>query len=63
MTYVSKEQIDRAKQLDLLTYLQCFEPYELVRCSRNAYSTRTHNSLKISNGKSITRQQTVRRKG
>ncbi len=51
MSYVSKEQIERAKQLDLLTYLQCFEPYELVRCSRNAYSTRTHDSLKISNGK------------
>lgn len=51
MSYVSKEQIERAKQMDLLTYLQCFEPYELVRCSRNAYSTRTHDSLKISNGK------------
>lgn len=51
MSYVNKEQIERAKQLDLLTYLQCFEPYELIRCSRNAYSTRTHDSLKISNGK------------
>ncbi|MDG0810313.1 hypothetical protein [Cohnella rhizosphaerae] len=51
MAYVSKEQIERAKQWDLLTYLQYFEPYELVRCSRNAYTTRTHGSLKISNGK------------
>lgn len=51
MSYVSKEQIERARQWDLLTYLQCFEPYELVRCSRNAYSTRTHDSLKISNDK------------
>ncbi|ETT54677.1 topoisomerase [Paenibacillus odorifer] len=51
MSYVSKEQIERVKQMDLLTYLQCFEPYELVRCSRNAFSTRTHGSLKISNGK------------
>ncbi|MEB3103033.1 DUF3991 domain-containing protein [Ferviditalea candida] len=51
MGYVSKEQIERAKQLDLLTYLQMFEPAELVRCSRNVYSTRTHDSLKISNGK------------
>ena len=51
MSYVNKEQIERAKQLDLLTYLQCYEPYELVRCSRNAYSTRTHDSLKLSNGK------------
>lgn len=51
MSYVNKEQIERAKQWDLLTYLQSFEPYELVRCSRNAYSTRTHDSLKISNDK------------
>lgn len=51
MSYVSKEQIERAKSLDLLTYLQMFEPAELVRCSRNVYATRTHGSLKISNGK------------
>lgn len=51
MSYVSKEQIERAKRLDLLTYLQIYEPAELVRCSRNVYSTRTHDSLKISNGK------------
>ncbi|CAM3465258.1 DUF3991 domain-containing protein [Marinicrinis lubricantis] len=51
MSYVSKEQIERAKSLDLLTYLQMYEPAELVRCSRNVYTTRTHDSLKISNGK------------
>ncbi len=51
MSYVGKEQIEQAKQLDLLTYLQMYEPYELVRCSRNVYCTRTHDSLKISNGK------------
>ncbi|MEK3986343.1 DUF3991 and TOPRIM domain-containing protein [Paenibacillus sp. FSL K6-3166] len=51
MSYVSKEQIQRAKQLDLFTYLQVYEPAELVRCSRNVYTTRTHDSLKISNGK------------
>lgn len=51
MSHVNQEQIERAKRWDLFTYLQCFEPYELVRCSRNAYSTRTHDSLKISNGK------------
>lgn len=51
MSYVSKEQIERAKRLDLLTYLQIYEPVELVRCSRNVYTTRTHDSLKISNGK------------
>ncbi|OIA99348.1 topoisomerase [Paenibacillus sp. LC231] len=51
MAYVSKEQIERAKEWDLLTYLQHVEPYELVKCSRNAYATRSHGSLKISNGK------------
>ncbi|HEX7028836.1 MAG TPA: topoisomerase, partial [Gammaproteobacteria bacterium] len=50
MSYVNKEQIERAKRLDLLTYLHMHEPAELVRCSRNVYTTRTHDSLKISNG-------------
>lgn len=51
MPYVTPEQIERAKQMDLLTYLQYYEPYELVRFSGNVYTTRTHDSLKISNGK------------
>lgn len=51
MSYVNKEQIERVKRLDLLTYLQMYEPTELIRCSRNVYTTRTHDSLKISNGK------------
>ena len=37
--------------MDLLTYLQHYEPHELVRFSGNVYTTRTHDSLKISNGK------------
>lgn len=51
MPYVTSEQIERAKQMDLLTYLQYYEPQELVRYSGNVYTTRTHDSLKISNGK------------
>lgn len=51
MPYVTSEQIQRAKQMDLLTYLQYYEPYELVRLSGNVYTTRSHDSLKISNGK------------
>ena len=47
---VTKEQISAAKQWDLLSYLQTFEPAELVRCSLNEYCTRTHDSLKISHG-------------
>ena len=49
--YVSKEQIAAAREMDLLTYLQYFEPEELIHFSGNAYTTRSHNSLKISNGK------------
>jgi len=51
MPYVTPEQINRAKQMDLLTYLQQYEPQELVHFSGNVYTTRTHDSLKISNGR------------
>ena len=48
---VSKEQIEQARKLDLLSYLQQYEPQELVRIGGGVYSTRTNDSLKISNGK------------
>ena len=51
MPYLSSEVIEQAKQMDLLTYLRCFEPSELVHFSGNTYTTKTHDSLKISNGK------------
>lgn len=51
MTPLTKEQIQRAKEWDLLSYLQAFEPEELKRCGPREYCTRTHDSLKISNGK------------
>ena len=51
MPYVAPDQIKRAKQMDLLTYLQHYEPQELVHFSGNVYTTRSHDSLKISNGK------------
>lgn len=51
MSFVTTEQIAAAKQMDLLTYLQHYEPDELVRLSAGNYCTRTHDSLKISNGK------------
>lgn len=50
MAYFTPEQISRAKDIDLLTYLQNFNPDELVYESRNTYHTRTHDSLKINNG-------------
>lgn len=51
MPYIAPEVIEQARQIDLLTYLQACEPDELVRISPNNYCTRTHDSLKISNGK------------
>ena len=51
MGYVTPEQITQAKELDLLTYLQRFDPQELVHVSGSTYCTREHDSLKISNGK------------
>lgn len=47
--YVTREEIQEAQRTDLLTYLQTDEPDELVRCG-SGYQTRTHDSLKISNG-------------
>jgi len=48
--YYSKEDIKRAKEIDLLSYLRKVNPNELVYDGRNTYSTKTHDSLKISNG-------------
>ena len=50
-SYVTREQIEQAKQMDLLSYLKAFEPDELVQINQNVHTTRTHDSLKISNGK------------
>ena len=51
MPYIDPEVILEAKKMDLFTYLQNYEPQELVRFSGNVYCTRTHDSLKISNEK------------
>ena len=48
---LSKETIQSAKSFDLLNYLQRYEPDELVHVAGNEYSTKSHGSLKISNGK------------
>ena len=53
MPYIAPEVITEAKRMDLLTYLREYEPGELVKFSSNTYTTRTHDSLKISNGKWI----------
>lgn len=51
MPFIAPEVILEAKRMDLLTYLKNYEPHELVRFSGSVYTTRTHDSLKISNGK------------
>jgi len=50
MPGVSKEQIAKAKEIDLLSYMQACEPHELVRSGPNEYRTASHHSLVISNG-------------
>ena len=51
MPFYDSEAIERARQVDLLTYLQTCEPQELVHVSGNVYCTKTHDSLRIYNGK------------
>lgn len=50
MPYYSPTVINDVRKIDLLTYLQNYEPENLVRFSRNTYCTKEHDSLKISNG-------------
>ena len=50
MAYYPPDVIQKVKEIDLYTYLKNYEPDELVHFSRGTYMTRTHDSLKISNG-------------
>ncbi len=50
MAFYSKDEIARAKQVDLYSYLKNKNPDELVYFSRDTYTTKEHDSLKISNG-------------
>ena len=47
--YISKKDLAKVKELDLLTYFKNYAPEELVRKGRNDYVTRTHSSLHMSN--------------
>lgn len=51
MPGVSDEQIQKAREIDLLSYLSTYEPQELIRDGPGRYTTATHGSLVISNGK------------
>lgn len=52
MNGVTKQQIEQARQIGILAYMQTYEPQELVKVGQHEYKTRTHDSLRISeNGK------------
>lgn len=55
MPYATKAQIERARQPDLLTFLRRYKPDELIPTGPGAYKLRSHDSLKLSNGKSLER--------
>lgn len=47
--YISPEQLEEIKRIDLLTYFRTYMPDELVKVG-NEYTTKTHDSLRMSNG-------------
>lgn len=52
MSGITQEQIEQARQIGILAYMQTYEPQELVKVGQHEYKTRTHDSLRISeNGK------------
>lgn len=50
MKYVPKAITDELKRIDLYTYLSMTRPNELIHEGGDNYTTKTHDSLKISNG-------------
>ena len=50
MPYYTKEEIKKAKQIDLYNYLNQRYPDELIPFSNGTFITREHDSLKKSNG-------------
>ncbi len=51
MPYIPPNIVAKAREMDLLTYLQNYEPQGPVHFGGNTYCTREHDSLKISDGK------------
>jgi len=48
---VSKEQIEKARQMNALTYLQIYEPNSIRKCGSQQWQLVEHDSLKLSNDK------------
>ncbi len=51
MPYIPPEVVEKAREMDLLTYLKNYESHELVHFGGSTYCTREHDSLKISKPK------------
>jgi hypothetical protein len=51
VAFYTEDQIQQAREMDLLTYLRKTDPGNLVHVSGGEYCTREHDSLKISHGK------------
>ena len=47
---ISKQDLAKVKELDLLSYFQNYEPQELIKYSKKEYGTKTYSSLRMSNG-------------
>ena len=50
MQRYSDATLSKVRQVDLLSYLQQRDPGNLVKAGYDTYTTREHDSLKISNG-------------
>ena len=49
--FVLSEQIEKARAVNLIEYLQRIKPGNLVRSASNEYRLKDHDNLKISNEK------------
>ena len=50
MKYISEEQKQQIKRVDLLTYLKNYQPERLKKISHDTHCIKDHPSLHISNG-------------
>ena len=48
--FFTKDEIEQARKVDLLTYMRVKEPENLKKICNGNYTTAEHSSLKISNG-------------
>lgn len=51
MEYIAPERIRKAREMDLLTYKQLYEPWDLIPTGANSFKLKSEPALKLSNGK------------